>query len=479
MIRFNKFPELQLRGRRLIWDSRQSEAASAEIVYLNSSASPDIESKLRARAGASEFVCDDVVSRLGRDASEAAGFPSRRLCVIGVTGTNGKTSGTHIMSYALSALGKRVLQIGTLGIQVWEKKPDLGGAHIVFSEETGFTTPEAPSLHDLFRQALEAGVTHVVMEVSSHALSLGRVSGVEFDGGIFTNLSQDHLDFHGTMESYGAAKRLLFSRELVASSKSKKAAILGLPDDLSWKLFAAGLGDLPGINRQDVRMGEYFSVEKSSLLGLQVSVRGQGKLQSSLIGSHNAWNLALSFAMLQALEGVSLSEFSRVMLSYPGIPGRFERIGSHCFVDYAHTPDALEKVLSTLRATVQGEEKVVVVFGCGGDRDRGKRPQMGRIAGHLADVVWVTSDNPRTEDPQSILDQIVAGVDDKDRVKLRISVDRSEAIRRALDESRSIDVVIVCGKGHENYQIIGTEKFPFSDQDCIRTYLKASSDSRG
>ncbi len=479
MIRFNKFPELQLRGRRLVWDTRQSEGADAEIVYLNSSASLDVSTKLRGRLAAAEVVADDVVTRLGRDSSEAAGFPSRRLCVIGVTGTNGKTSGTHIMAYALAALGKRVMQIGTLGVQVWEKRPDHVGAHIVFSEETGFTTPQAPSLHDLFRQALEAGVTHVVMEVSSHALILGRVSGVEFDGGIFTNLSQDHLDFHGTMEAYGAAKRLLFSRELLISSKKRKVAVIGLPDQMSESFFANGIGELPGVTRRDLRIGEFFSVDAASLSGLELSLGGHGKLQTTLIGVHNAWNLALSFAMLESLEGIALADFSRVMASYPGIPGRFERIGTHCFVDYAHTPDALEKVLSTLRTTLRGDEKIVVVFGCGGDRDRGKRRQMGQIAGQWADVVWVTSDNPRTEDPQSILDQIVVGVEAKDRLKLRICVDRAEAIRRALEESRPIDVLIVCGKGHESYQIIGTEKFPFSDQDCIKTYLKSSLDARG
>jgi UDP-N-acetylmuramoyl-L-alanyl-D-glutamate--2,6-diaminopimelate ligase len=479
MIRFNKFPELQFRGRRMIWDSRQSEGRGPEIVYVSSSADSDITARLRARAGLVEQVSDDVTERLGRDASEAAGFPSRKLCVVGVTGTNGKTSGTHIMSYALAALGKRVMQIGTLGVQIWEKKPDQIGAHVVFSEETGFTTPEAPSLHDLFRQALEAGVTHVVMEVSSHALVLGRVSGVEFDGGVFTNLSQDHLDFHGTMEAYGAAKRLLFSRELLLSSKKLKAAVIGLPDQMSEKLFAKGLGEVAGITRRDLRIGEFFTVNASSLTGLELSLKDRGKLQTSLIGVHNAWNLVLSFAMLESLEGISLAEFSRVMAGYPGIPGRFERVGTHCFVDYAHTPDALEKVLSTLKATLRDENKLVVVFGCGGDRDRGKRPQMGQIAGHWADRVWATNDNPRTEDPQSILDQIVAGVDPKDRSKLRVCADRAEAIRRALEESQPTDVLVVCGKGHESYQIIGTEKFRFSDQDCIRTCLKASSDSRG
>jgi UDP-N-acetylmuramoyl-L-alanyl-D-glutamate--2,6-diaminopimelate ligase len=463
----------------MIWDSRQLSGELEELVYLSPSAPSEVSAKLSARPKKVETVCDDVPTRLGRDASEAAGFPSRRLCVVGVTGTNGKTSGTHIMSYALAALGKRVMQIGTLGVQIWEKDSSTEGARIVFSEETGFTTPEAPSLHDLFRQALVVGVTHVVMEVSSHALSLGRVSGVEFDGGVFSNLSQDHLDFHGTMESYAEAKRLLFNRELVISSKPRKVAVIGLPDQVSQSVFAQDLGELPGVTRKDLRLGEFFRVDEAALSGLDLSFGAHGKFHSSLIGVHNAWNLALSFAMLEDLEQISLTDFSRAMALYPGIPGRFERIGTHCFVDYAHTPDALEKVLSTLKTTLRNEEKVVAVFGCGGDRDRGKRPQMGRIAGNLADVVWITNDNPRTEDPQSILDQILAGVDAKDFAKVRVCADRAEAIRRALSESSSRDVVIVCGKGHENYQIIGTERLPFSDQDCIRTYLRESSDSRG
>ena len=440
------------------------------------SAPEEIQTKLRARGRTSSEVVESVSGlALGREVSEALGFPSRSLSIIGVTGTNGKTSCTHIMSYALAARGRRVLQIGTLGVQIWEADAGGASARVVFSAETGFTTPEAPSLHDLFRQAVDAGVTHVVMEVSSHALEIGRVGGVEFDVGVFTNLSQDHLDFHGSMENYGAAKRRLFERELAESTKARRIAVVAVPDEMSDRLFASQLSPVPGLLRRDLRRGRDFEVRTSNLQGLEVEFSGAGVFRSRLIGEHNAWNLSLSFAALNLLEGVSLQDFDNKLERYPGIPGRFERIGARCFVDYAHTPDALEKTLGTLRAAIQGQEKLVVVFGCGGDRDRGKRALMGRIAGRLADVVWITDDNPRTEDAASIREQIVAGVEPRDRFKIRMHGDRAEAIARAMDEAAASDVIAVCGKGHEDYQIIGTKKFPFSDQECIRLKLAMSS----
>ncbi|MEO5667314.1 MAG: UDP-N-acetylmuramoyl-L-alanyl-D-glutamate--2,6-diaminopimelate ligase [Bdellovibrionota bacterium] len=478
MIQFNKFPDIVLRGKKVIWDSRQSQSGAPERVYISTEASQDLRAKFVARNNVAEKIEEPQLLSLGKDVSEALGFPSRKLKIVGVTGTNGKTSSTHIMSYVLASQGHRVLQIGTLGIQIWEQDPSVSGsARIVFSAETGFTTPEAPSLHDLFQQAVDAAVSHVVMEVSSHALQIGRVSGIEFDVGLFTNLSQDHLDFHKTMEAYASAKRLFFERELAESSKKRKFAIIGVPDETSEKIFLAPLKTVVGIERHELRRGKTFEVVSSSLEGLKVSVGAEGSFRSHLIGIHNAWNLSLCFCALHLLEGVTTSEFESILEKYPGIPGRFERVGDYCFVDYAHTPDALEKVLSTLRSEIRRDEKLVVVFGCGGDRDRTKRPQMGRIAGRIADTVIITSDNPRTEDPQSIIDQIFEGVDAGDRHKVRVCWDRAEAIRRAVKESGPEDVIAVCGKGHEDYQIIGTTKFPFSDQDCIRKCLQASADS--
>lgn len=481
MIEFKKFPEIVFRGKKLVWDSRQPTSSMPERVYLNPSQTSEVRSALAARVGLAGERIDSESSlrQLGKDVAEALGYPSRQLKVIGVTGTNGKTSCTHILSYVLAAQGRRVLQVGTLGVQVWEKDPQSSGARIVLSRDTGFTTPEAPSLHDLFRQAVDSKITHVVMEVSSHALTLNRVSGVEFDVGVFTNLSQDHLDFHKTMEDYGAAKKLLFERELAESTKRLKLAVLGVPDASSEKFLVQGLKIPASVTARELRAGTSFEVRSSSLAGLDLKFGSEGFFKSRLIGAHNAWNLGLSFEALHLLEGMSLSDFESSLANYPGIPGRLERVGSHCFVDYAHTPDALEKTLETLRSVLHDDEKLVVVFGCGGDRDSLKRPLMGGIAARLADVVWITNDNPRTENPESILKAIQEGASPADRSKIRVCADRSEAIRGAIAQAKPSDVIAVCGKGHEDYQIIGTKKFPFSDQDCIRKCLQLSSGSPG
>jgi UDP-N-acetylmuramoyl-L-alanyl-D-glutamate--2,6-diaminopimelate ligase len=474
MLEFRKFPDIRLEGKKLVWDSRQPESEAAEFVYTSEHVSADVTRRLLARSR--RDGAPRAQRALGKDASRALGFPSRKLKIVGVTGTNGKTSSTHIMSYILAGLGHRVLQIGTLGLQVWEKSGE--GAEIVFSAETGFTTPEAASLHDLFAQALAQGITHVVMEVSSHALALDRVSGVEFDAAVFTNLSQDHLDFHKTMEGYGAAKRLLFERELVESSKPRKCGVLGVPDEVSYANVVRGLEPGHGISFVEQRLGRDFSLASSRLEGIEVALASGTSFSSRLIGAHNAWNLTLSFRTLEFLETLAIEDFGRLLASYPGIPGRLERVGSHCFVDYAHTPDALEKSLSTLKAALGPGQKLVAVFGCGGDRDKTKRPLMGAIGARIADAVWITNDNPRTEDAQGILDMIVAGIDAKDKAKTRVIADRAEAIRAAVKDSAADDVVAVCGKGHEDYQIIGTKKIHFSDQECLRAALEEFADPR-
>jgi UDP-N-acetylmuramoyl-L-alanyl-D-glutamate--2,6-diaminopimelate ligase len=478
MINFRKFPDIELEGKRLIWDSRQSEGDLPERVYLNPLLSEDLRNALLRRPRVAELVEDAPMRQLAVDASRALGVPSSRLKVIGVTGTNGKTSTTHLMAYVLASVGHRVLQIGTLGIDLWEADPG-GPPRVVAHEESGFTTPEAPSLHDIMRQAAEAGVTHVVMEVSSHALSLDRVAGVEFDLAVFTNLSQDHLDFHASMEDYATAKRLLFERELVRSSKPLKWAVVAVPDSTSKRLFGDVLQLPESLNLEKVLQGSGFVIESEKLDGVQIQIKGESRLQSRLIGEHNAWNIAVCFRSLQLLESFSVEDFNRALKTYAGAVGRLERVGERCFVDYAHSPDALEKVLQTLHASKSTTQKLVVVFGCGGDRDKSKRPLMGEIASRYADSIWLTNDNPRGEDPSCILDDILSGIPENDRAKVTVCADRAEAIGRAIQSSTSHDIVAVCGKGHESYQIIGNQKLKFSDQDCIRKSLEASVGSAG
>jgi UDP-N-acetylmuramoyl-L-alanyl-D-glutamate--2,6-diaminopimelate ligase len=342
------------------------------------------------------------------------------------------------------------------------------------SVPAGQTTPEALETQSLLRRMQKAGVTAVAMEVSSHALALSRVDGIDFDVAVFTNLTQDHLDFHVTMEAYREAKRGLF-RLLAAGGKPARTAVVNADDPAGLTMVA----DLPlhtltyGVrSRADVRPTRWSSGAE----GIRMSVRtpaGPLDIASPLVGEHNVENLLAATGVGVAL-GVDPATMARALGSVGSVPGRFERVEAGqpflVVVDYAHTPDALERTLETARKLRAPGGRLAVVFGCGGDRDRRKRPLMGEIASRLADHVWVTSDNPRSEPPEAIIADIMAGIPGG-LARHETIADRKAAIQRALTWAGAGDVVVIAGKGHETYQIVGSDVLPFDDRAQARAAL--------
>ena len=391
-----------------------------------------------------------------------AGDPSAKIDVVGVTGTNGKTTSNWLVFEALSKLGKKTLRMGTLGSFI----PGI------LSDPDTLTTPDPLTVQATLRTALQGGVTACVMEASSHALHQGRLEGIDFDVGIFTNLTRDHLDFHKTMEAYFEAKMRLFER-IALSKKLRKASVINLDGDFGVDAEARanslGLQSFSvGVHDDAVVKITHFS---QTLAGSTLSLVYHGSefsIRTKLIGAHNASNLAGVFAALCGL-GIPPGESAHALEGISLVPGRLQQVeapGFGIYVDYAHTPDALENVLKTLRPIVKNN--LWIVFGCGGDRDRGKRPQMAEIATRLGDKVIITSDNPRTEDPQAILNEIVLGAKDP----YLVEVDRARAITEAIRSAQEGDVVLIAGKGHEDYQIIGTTKTHFSDVEVATLAVK-------
>ncbi|MEW9899404.1 UDP-N-acetylmuramoyl-L-alanyl-D-glutamate--2,6-diaminopimelate ligase [Chitinivorax sp. PXF-14] len=389
--------------------------------------------------------------RAGEVASLVNGEPSKHMTVIGVTGTNGKTSITTWLSHALSALGRKTAVIGT-----------VGNGFPGQLEVATHTTPDAVSLQARLATYRELGAQAIAMEVSSHGLDQGRVAGVAFDVAVFTNLTRDHLDYHGDMEAYGAAKAKLFAWP------GLKAAVINLDDAFGARLAADCRARGVAVLGYGLKAGELHCRElRVDEQGIHMSVatpQGEARIGSGLLGLFNAANLLAALGALLAA-GVALDDAARALGSIEAAPGRMQRLGGAAqplvVVDYAHTPDALEKALSTLRDIVPAGCKLYCVFGCGGDRDPGKRPLMGGIAGRLADVAVVTSDNPRTEDPDKIIEQVVAGMGPGQRTL----ADRAAAIAWAVDEAQAGDIVLIAGKGHEDYQDVQGVKRPFSDVD--------------
>src|SRR5438132_9413821 len=401
---------------------------------------------------------------LARAADAYYGHPSGQLTVVGITGTNGKTTTSYLVEALLQSRGLRTGVIGTIQYRI--------GAETL---PAGQTTPEALELQSMLARMYADGVRGVAMEVSSHALALARVEGLTFDAAVFTNLTQDHLDFHGTLDAYRRAKRRLFEL-LAVSSKKRRTAVVNA-DDTAGAAMVAGL-DLPtvtfGLGRSaTVRPREY----SSTLAGIRMAVdtpRGRVEVRSPLIGEHNVLNLLGAVGCGVAL-GLSADVIGQALAGVSAVPGRFERVDAGqpflVIVDYAHTPDALERVLATAHALTAG--RLGVVFGCGGDRDRGKRPLMGEIAARLADRVWVTSDNPRSERPGAIIDEIVAGIRRVSPGPGRYVTmpERQGAIEDALLWARAGDCVVIAGKGHETYQLVGPAVLPFDDREVARAIL--------
>jgi len=414
----------------------------------------------------------DLRHKTGWLADAIYGSPSGKLWMVGITGTNGKTSTCHWVAQALTDNSRQCAMIGTLG-NGFAGKLEAGAN----------TTPDGVNVHGLLADYLRDGALAVAMEVSSHALAQGRVNGVRFDVALHTNLSRDHLDYHGDMENYAASKRKLFEWDRL------KYAVLNLDDEFGAKLaeqlrdetveaIGYGMSDaaIQLAGQLGIRMVYGHLVEMSGH-GLQLDVHaswGGAKLSSALIGRFNAANLLGTLAVL-LVSGVDLSDAVRSLSRVQAVAGRMQRVGNEqqptVIVDYAHTPDALEKVLLALREVgAPAGSRLICVFGCGGDRDRGKRAMMGKVAERFSDWCIVTSDNPRSEDPQEIITEIVGGMSSDNH---EIIVERAAAIQRAINRAQQFDTVLIAGKGHEGYQEINGVKHPFSDVTISQRVLQS------
>jgi len=401
-------------------------------------------------------------------AAEFYGHPSRQMKVVGITGTNGKTTTSYVLSALFEAAGVRCGLMGTVTYRIATR--EIAATR---------TTPEAPEVQALLRQMVDAGCEACVMEVSSHALTLARVDGIRFAAGIFTNLTRDHLDFHADMEDYFASKRRLF--EMLPEGAP---AVINLDDPRGAALAETTKGALTyAINRPaDVSPGPLAY----SLDGLTFDVRmpqGVVKCRSRLVGRPNVYNI-LAASGTAAVLGVPLDAIERGLAQLSGVPGRFEVVSGPgdditVVVDYAHTDDALRNLLETARPLAK--RRLITVFGCGGDRDRSKRPLMGMVAARLSDVVVITSDNPRTEEPRRIIEEAKRGAQGEvrgGRPELLTIVDRRDAIYHAVKRAGAGDVVLIAGKGHEKYQEIGGRVLPFDDVAVTREALAARRVSR-
>jgi UDP-N-acetylmuramoyl-L-alanyl-D-glutamate--2,6-diaminopimelate ligase len=456
--------------RGIISDSRQVAAGDLFCAWQGTSVDSHTFLSVAEGAGAVAALVErpieggelaQVVVRDGRSAAAIAssflyGDPAESLVLAGVTGTNGKTTTVWLLRHLLGGR-YRAASLGTLGLV----GPDSGWA----PGGESLTTPGPVELAALLRGLVDGGVGAVAMEVSSHALEQARVQGIHFDAAVFTNLTRDHLDYHGTMEAYLAAKR-----SLVDHIRPGGVAVLNRADP-AW----AGLGEAAPRALEfaltppaDLWVEELVFGPFGARFRLDTREEGAVPVELPLLGAFNVQN-ALGAAAAALSLGVPLTEVAERLASTPQVPGRLEKIAhSPCPVlrDYAHTPDALERVLAAVRPLVAG--RLIVVFGAGGDRDPGKRPLMGSVAERLADLAIVTSDNPRQEDPEAIVSQIVAGMSEGG---YRRVVNRRDAIALALAEATAGDLVVLAGKGHETYQIVGSEKHHFDELEIVRELL--------
>lgn len=419
------------------------------------------ENLARARRDVTYLRVEDARRALAEIACAFHGHPSAKLEVIGITGTNGKTTTAFMIRDILAAAGRHPGLISTVHYEIGKR-----------CIPAGRTTPEAPDLQAMLAQMLKVGCESVVMEVSSHALEQKRVWGVDFDVGVFTNLTHDHLDYHGTIERYFAAKARLFAG--LGRMEKRAAAVLNLDDPWGHQL-AEMIGGWARIIPYGVHPAAEVRAEEIEIDGRGSRFRvhspwGDAHVRLSVLGRFNVSNALAAFASA-AVGGVPVATIVAALERFCGAPGRLERIpnsrGFDVFVDYAHTPDALANVLSTLRTITQ--RRIILVFGCGGDRDRTKRPAMGRVAGDWADHVILTSDNPRSEDPRAIIEDIVTGLPPVTRHE--IILDREQAIARAIELACPGDAVLIAGKGHETYQEFCRHIVPFDDREVARRWL--------
>lgn len=414
-------------------------------------------------AGVVKIVVPNTRVALSLIAANYFGHPADQLLMVGVTGTNGKTTTTHVVQSILQGYGKQTGLIGTISYSI--------GQEVVPATHT---TPESLELHELFHRFVERGCASAVMEVSSHALHQCRVHGVNFNAAVFTNLTQDHLDYHGTMEEYFSAKRILFDNLPNASW-----AIVNVDDSWGKKLYDSvqsnklsyGFSSSADVYAADISL---------SMKETTFSILHDGEktaIVSSLVGRFNVSNLLAAFATGVALN-IPKETIVRGIRNIQSVRGRFEQIlspkGWSAVVDYAHTPDALEKTLKAIHDVFESKNhgRIITVFGCGGNRDRTKRPKMAKIASELSNVTFVTSDNPRHENPESIISEVMTGV--KSGAVVYKESDRKLAIISALKSAQPGDVILIAGKGHEDYQITGDQKKHFSDREVVEEFIRGN-----
>ncbi|MBO6264391.1 MAG: UDP-N-acetylmuramoyl-L-alanyl-D-glutamate--2,6-diaminopimelate ligase [Acidaminococcaceae bacterium] len=433
-----------------------------------------------AEAGATAALVEDVPSEIPdgltllqvkdvREAMETVApyffdYPGKTMRMIGVTGTNGKTTSTNIIRQVLTSAGFKCGMIGTINVMIGEES--------IVSHNT---TPDVVDLQKFLYRMKEGGCRYVVMEVSSHALALKRVAGIEFDTAVLTNITEDHLDFHKTMEAYRDAKSLLFEH-LTDGNKPNKTAVFNADEPASEII--EGRTRAPyltyGMGKENHIYPLAYEVGAKGMHLCLHTPAGDMDLRLNITGKFNVYNVMCAVGALLA-EKIDKGEIEKVLNGFAGVPGRFQLVEAGqpytVIVDYAHTPDGLENVLNTARLITKG--RLWVVFGCGGDRDNKKRPIMGKIALDLADDVVVTSDNPRSEDPEKIIDQIEVALQPvpEGKTVTRLA-DRKEAIEYALAHAKEQDVILIAGKGHENYQILKDKTIHFDDKEVVEEYWK-------
>jgi len=484
--RLDELISLGVEINRLVADSRDVRAGDTFVAYPGEQSDGRRHIAQAIARGANAVLCEardlqwdatwrvphlalhDLRQQAGFIADRIYGQPSRRLRMVGVTGTNGKTSISHWLAKSVSALDQKCALIGTLG----NGFPDAlqAGAN---------TTPDALKVHELLAQFARQDAQATVMEVSSHALAQGRVNGVHFDVALLTNLTRDHLDYHGDMQHYATAKRRLFDWDQLGH------AVLNLDDPFGAELagqLRAGSAEVVGygLRQESLELarnlglrGVHGEVRRADAQGLEILLHtswGEAELDSRLLGRFNASNLLGALAVLLVNE-IPIDAAVRELGLQRAVAGRMQAMGGKeaptVVVDYAHTPDALENVLGTLREVCAADGRLICVFGCGGDRDRGKRPMMGKVVDRFADVRILTNDNPRSEAPAAIIDEIAAGM----AGEYQVIEDRARAISEAIAGARACDTVLIAGKGHEDYQEITGVRQPFSDSEIAQRAL--------
>jgi len=443
------------------WDYIPEAIEKGAVAIIGVAKIPEKFLCLIKEKGIPFFIHANPRQVLGEVAHYFAGDPTKSMVVIGVTGTNGKTSTTFLIESILKEKGIATARFGTLGYVINDQ--NIEAVH---------TTPFNEELVTLFCKAKEAGITHVVMEVSSHSLAQDRVAGIHFTVGVFTNLTQDHLDFHKTMEEYLKAKLKLF--ESLCGENS--FGIINKSDPYAESFMKHCKSRYATYGMKGDYWASDIDVSMKDTKFILHAPSGDVEIKLALIGKHNVFNALCASAVVGEL-GISLKDIQKGLKSLKSVPGRFELIEEGqefaVVVDYAHTEDGLNNVLQTAKNLTKG--RVIVVFGCGGDRDKTKRPKMGAVAGKWADLIILTSDNPRTEDPKRILLDIEVGVQKMGKDKgddYFVIENREEAICFAIDKAKPNDMVVIAGKGHEPYQIIGTQKLPFDDREIARKFLK-------